>query len=202
MFSIWGLIYLGLIGYTVFQALPGQRTNPLLRALGPLYLVTAFANMGWIFLWHYEQFVLTVPVMLVLLGTLIAIYWRLDKQTGYTQAERWLVRVPFTVYLGWITVATVANLTSTLDYLNWGGWGLAPEAWFWIMLAIATVIGSAFAWLRREVAYVAVLVWAYAGIAVQHSDNASVAGASIVAALILVVVNMIAWRQAAPVIDG
>lgn len=193
VFSIWGLIYLGLIGYTVFQALPSQRTNPLLRAIGPVYILSAVANISWIFLWHYEQFILTLPVMLILLGTLIVIYRRLDAPRQWSQIQRWLVRIPFCIYLGWITVATVANFTSTLDAVNWNGWEIDPLVWFAILLTVATLIGLAFAWLRREVAYVAVLVWAFAGIAVEHSGTNFVVVASLAAAALLVVAMAFAW---------
>lgn len=197
VFSIWGVIYLGLIGYTVYQALPAQRANPVLRAIGPFYLLSALANIGWIFLWHYEQFALTLPVMLVLLASLITIYRRLDAPARLTAGERWLTRLPFTVYLGWITVATVANATSLLDYLQWNGWGLGAQAWFGIMLAIATVIGAGFAWLRREVAYVAVLVWAFVGIAAKHGDLPFVVNASYGAALLLAGLVAVAWLRVA-----
>lgn len=198
VFSIWGLIYLGLVGYSIYQALPAQRTNPQLRAIAPFYLLTAVANIGWIFLWHYEQFVFTIPVMLLLLASLIAIYQRLDASAHLSRAGQWLVRIPFVVYLGWITVATVANITSTLDYVNWGGWGLSESVWFWLILAVATLIGAGFAWLRREVAYVAVLIWAFAGIAVKHSATTGIAGAAIVAAVavaIILVMAFLARRQ-------
>jgi hypothetical protein len=193
VFSIWGLIYLGLVGYSVFQALPAQRTHPALRAIGPIYVVSALANIAWIFLWHYEQFVLTVPVMLLLLGSLIAIYRQLAARPPRRQGERWLVHIPFSVYLGWITVATVANITSALDYLNWSGWGIGAEAWFAVMLAVATLLGVSFAWLRRDAAYVAVLLWAFAGIAVKHSGNLFVVGASISAMLVLALLLAVAW---------
>ena len=85
VFSIWGLIYLGLIAYAIFQALPAQRENPRLRSIGGLFLLSSVANIAWIFLWHYEVFAATLPVMLVLLGSLIAIYLRLG--TGRTAAS-------------------------------------------------------------------------------------------------------------------
>jgi translocator protein len=196
VFSIWGLIYLGLVGYTVYQALPSQRTNPLVAKIGYLYILSALANIGWIFLWHYEQFILTVPVMLLLLGTLIAIYVRINSTSSgmprYHGADRWLVQAPFSIYLGWISVATVANVTSTLDYVNWNGWGIGEDVWFLIMLAVATLLGLIFATLRRDVAYVAVLIWAFAGIAVKHQAVPLVAGASIGAALLLGVVVIFA----------
>jgi len=117
VFSIWGVIYLGLLGYTVYQALPAQRENAKLRRIGYLYVGASLANTVWLFLWHYQLFALTVPVMLALLGLLIVVYLRLEiGQRSVTAAQRWLVNIPFSIYLGWITVATIANVTSLLEY--------------------------------------------------------------------------------------
>ena len=77
VFSIWGLIYLGLIAFSIYQVMPAQRENPRLRSLGWLFALSCLANITWLFLWHYEYFVLTVVAMLVLLGSLIIIYQRL-----------------------------------------------------------------------------------------------------------------------------
>ena len=129
VFSIWGLIYLGLIAYAIFQALPAQRENPRLRSIGGLFALASVANIVWIFLWHYEVFPATLAVMLVLLGSLIAIYLRLGTgRTPVSRAETWMVRVPFSVYLGWITVATVANATQLLYFLGWNGGALGPRS--------------------------------------------------------------------------
>jgi benzodiazapine receptor len=117
VFSIWGLIYLGLIAFAIFQALPSQRENPRLRATGWWISLSGLANSAWILLWHYEQFPLTVIVMLVLLATLIVTYLRLGiGRTAVPTAETWAARLPFSVYLGWITVATIANITALLNY--------------------------------------------------------------------------------------
>jgi hypothetical protein len=186
VFSIWGLIYLALIGYSIFQALPAQRENPRLQRTGWLYVLSCAANIAWIFLWHYEIFGWTIVAMVALLLALIAIYLRLD--TGFSRvpaAETWLVRVPFSIYLGWITVATVANATSLLDYLNWGGWGIPAEWWAVIMIVIATVIVSAVSITRGDIAYVAVIVWAFVGIALKHSDTMIVMVAAWAAAVVV-----------------
>ena len=187
VFSIWGLIYLALIGYSIYQLLPSQRENPRLQRIGWLYVLSCAANIAWLFLWHYEMFVWTLVAMGVLLVLLIAIYLILG--TGLSRvstAEAWLVRVPFSIYLGWITVATVANATSLLDYLNWDGWGVAPEWWAVIMLAVATVITLLMSLTRGDWAYVLVIVWAFAGIAVKHSDTPLVAvSAGFLAGLVL-----------------
>jgi benzodiazapine receptor len=169
VFSIWGLIYLALGAYAVYQALPAQRENPRLRRIGYLFVLSCLANVAWLFLWHYERFVWTVIAMLGLLLSLIAIYLRLGiGRTQVPPAERWLIRVPFSIYLGWVTVATVANITSLLDYLNWSGWGIQPAVWAVIMLIVGAAIASAVGLTRGDVAYMLVIVWAFVGIAVKH----------------------------------
>lgn len=176
VFSIWGLIYLGLIAFAIFQALPAQRENPRLRATGWWIALGGLANSAWIFLWHYEQFPLTILVMLLLLVTLMVTYVRLGiGKTSVPSAETWAVRLPFSIYLGWITVATVANATSLLDYLKWDGFGIAPEIWMVIMLAAVLVIAALMSFTRRDVAYTAVILWALAGIGIKHADFAAVA---------------------------
>jgi benzodiazapine receptor len=176
VFAIWGLIYLGLIAFTVYQALPSQRDNPRLRRIGTLYALSGVANIAWLFLWHYEQFVWTIVAMLALLLSLIAIYLRLGiGRTRVSPAETWLVRVPFSIYLGWVTVATIANATQLLDYVGWNGWGIAPQVWAVIMLLAATLITLAVSFSRGDVAYVLVIVWAVVGIALKHSDTLLVA---------------------------
>jgi benzodiazapine receptor len=188
VFSIWGLIYLALIGFSIFQVLPSQRENPRLRSVGYLYVLSCVANIAWILLWHYEVFVLTLVAMLALLVLLIVIYLRVGiGEMLVPTAEKWLVQVPFSIYLGWITVATVANVTSLLDYLGWGGWGIPAEVWAVIMLVAATVIASAVSITRGDIAYVLVIVWAFAGIAVKHSGTPLV---SVTAGVMAVVVAL------------
>ena len=171
VFSIWGLIYIGLIAYAIYQALPSQKENPRLRSTGWLVALGGAANSLWIFLWHYEQFPATLAAMLVLLGSLIGVYLRLG--TGITKVsagERWTVRVPMSIYLGWITVATVANVTSLLDFLNWNGFGIAAEIWMVIILAAVLVIAALMNFTRRDLAYTAVILWALAGIALKFPE--------------------------------
>lgn len=165
VFSIWGLIYLGLIAFTVYQALPSQRNNPRLERVGGWVVLANLTNAAWIFLWHYEQFPLTLLVMLILLASLIMVYLRLETgRVSAPTAETWMARLPFSIYLGWITVATVANVTALLDFLKWDGFGLAPETWMVIILAAVLVISGLVNFSRRDVAYTAVILWALAGI--------------------------------------
>jgi len=176
VFSIWGVIYIGLIALAVFQALPSQRENPRMRSTGWWIVFGSLANITWIFLWHYEQFPWTLIAMLVLLTTLIVTYLRLGTgKTAVTKVETWTVRVPISIYMGWITVATVANVTQLLYFLNWDGFGIAPEAWMWIVLATVFVITALMNFSRRDIAYTVVILWALAGISIKHADVPAVA---------------------------
>jgi len=199
VFSIWGLIYLGLMAYGVFQLLPSQRENPRLLRIGYLPALSGLFNIVWLFLWHYEQFPLSLLAMAGLLLTLIAIYLRLDEgRYSVRGAERWCLYIPFSVYLGWVTVATVANVTSVLDYVGWSGWGLSEAAWAAIMLLVAAGIGVLMGLRRRDAAFLLVLVWAFVGIALKHAATPSVAITAWIAALIsaaMVVYSLLAGRN-------
>lgn len=193
VFSIWGLIYLGLTVHAVYQLLPGQRTNPRFQRTGWWIVLSGLANSTWIFLWHHHQFSATLAVMLVLLIALIVIYLRLGiGRHQVSSAETWLARVPFSIYLGWITVATIANASVVLVYLSWGQWGLSEETWMIVMLAAVVVILGLNSITRRDVAYGAVILWALAGIGVKHSDAGRVTIATWIAfaaALVLILLG-------------
>jgi hypothetical protein len=205
VFSIWGLIYLGIMAHAVYQMLPAQTSNPDLSKIGYLFVFSSMANIAWILLWHYERFPLTVVAMLALLGSLTAIYLRLDVGRKQVSSDmRWLVHLPFSIYLGWITVATIANVTALLSYWDWGGWGISPETWTVIMLAIATAVGGLVSFNRGDIAYALVLIWAFAGIAIKHEDTSTMATAAWIAAGMTTIL-MIAdayrhrWQQGQPV---
>jgi benzodiazapine receptor len=185
VFAIWGVIYIGWIAFAVYQALPAQKESPRLRKLGYLFALSGLFNAAWLFCWHYNQFALSVLVMLGLLGLLIASYLRLDVgRTPIGNAEKWCVDVPFSVYLGWISVATIANVTDLLYFVNWNGFGIAPEVWAVIMLIVASVVGVLMALTRRDSAFLFVFAWSFAGIAAKQAATPMVANTAWVAALV------------------
>ena len=187
VFSIWGLIYLGLIAFTIYQALPSQKDNELLKKIYPAYWIGSLANIVWLFLWHYNIFSLTLVAMLTILASLLFIYVQISKvSTGLNRNQKWLVKLPFSIYLGWISVATIANVTQVLFFFEWGGWGITPEVWAVIMLLIATILGLLMMWRERDVAYALVLVWAFTGISNSQADTALVANTAWVVSGILV----------------
>ena len=192
VFSIWGLIYVGLIAFGVYQMLPSQRENPRLRRIGYLFSLSCLANVIWLFLWHYELFIYTIAIMIALLGLLIAIYLRLEiGRAQVAMKEKWLVDLPFSIYLGWITVATIANASDVLDYLKWSGWGIRPEVWAVIMLIAGLGIASVMSMTRGDIAYQLVIVWAFAGIAVKQTAMPVVANAAWVMSALVIIVLII-----------
>jgi hypothetical protein len=172
VFAIWGLIYIGLLAYAVYQALPPQKENPRLQATGWWVVLGGVANSMWIFLWHYELFIGTLAVMLVLLASLIATYLRLEiGDTKVISSETWLVRIPFSIYLGWITVATIANATDVLNYVKWNQFGFSDVTWMLIILLAVVAIAGLMSVSRRDIAYTAVILWALAGIGVKFPQQ-------------------------------
>lgn len=199
VFSIWGLIYLALGAFTIYQALPAQRENPRLRRIGYWFVAGSLANSAWIFFWHYNIYPLTLVMMLILLVSLLVIYTRLQVGANApSNIERWTVNFPFSLYLGWITVATIANVTSLLDYLKWNAWGIAPEVWTAIMLVVAVIVAGLMFATRRDSTYLLVLVWAFVGIALKHSAVPTVTTAAWVAAglvAVMAVANLVLKRK-------
>ena len=206
VFSIWGVIYLGLLAFAVYQALPAQRDNKTLAAITPLFLISCAANVVWLLLWHYNQFPLTLLFMIVLLACLIGIYVRLDIGRGpVTPAVKWMLNLPFSIYLGWITVATIANVTDVLDFLKWNGFGIGGQTWAVIMLGVALVVAGLMSWTRGDVAYLLVLVWAFAGIGVKQAPVALVSTSAYIAAAVAAVFAAGGWalrRRSGPTLKA
>jgi hypothetical protein len=194
VFSIWGVIYLGWIAFTIFQLMPANKQNPRLRKFGYLFAFSNLFNAAWLFCWHYNKFGLSVIVMLTLLALLIASYLRLNVNHAFVRpAEYWSVDVLFSVYLGWITVATVANISDWLYFVKWNGFGISAQTWAGIMLAIASLLGLTMAWTRRDVGYLAVLIWAFAGIAVKQTSAPTVVLSAWVAAMLMLMLLIFSW---------
>lgn len=175
VFSIWMLIYAGLAAYAIYQAQPSLRNDRRLRSLDLPFMLSSAANMSWLLLWHYQHYVATFVVMLVLVGSLITIYRRLDiERLEATPARRWAVHHVFSVYLGWITVAAMANLGTVLDYVGWTGAGLGETTWFTLGVLAVLGIAGLIAWRRADAIYLLTLIWALVGIGVERAANPTV----------------------------
>ena len=171
-FIIWGVIYLLLAGHTAYQLGAFQKNKEatkteLLNKVGTLFAISSVANIGWIFSWHYRIIPLSLLFMLTILVCLILINTRINKEK-LTTNEKMFIRLPFSVYFGWITVATIANATVFLVNLNSNFGKPADVAWTIGILLIGMLIGAVTTLRNRDVPYGLVIVWAYIGILIKH----------------------------------
>ncbi len=205
VFSIWGIIYLGLIAFTVFQARTVHRNDTELDRVGSWFIAGNLLNAVWIVLFHYGFFLLTLPVIALLLYTLVRIILILEPGTTLGPTPRlWLTHLPFGVYLGWVTVATVANAVQTFDAAGYTGAPFSAETWALILYGAIVLISWFFSFRTANLPHALVVVWALIGIAVADSGNSLIDGAAWVAAGLVVIGYVLAYalrsRHAGPVI--
>jgi hypothetical protein len=184
-FAIWGVIYVLLGIFVIYPLVPRVRRDPqkvqFVQRIGPLFFVSCLANIGWIFAWHYQVLPLSLVLMLVLLGSLLAIYLRLNiGKSEATKAEKYLVHLPFSVYLGWITVATIANVTALLVDINWNTFGLGEQFWAVAVIIVGIAIALSILFTRRDIYYCLVVDWALLGILLKRLADTSVADQGVV----------------------
>lgn len=171
-FSIWGLIYLLLAGYVLYQFVSfskkdARKNEGLLKRINSLFIVSSIANISWIFAWHYDFIGLSVLIMAVLLTALIMIADILRNQK-FSSLEKLFISTPFSVYFGWITIATIANITVFLVSIGWNGFGIADFIWTIVILLAGATIGIWRMIRDNSIAYGLVLIWAYLGILLKH----------------------------------
>ena len=207
-FSIWGVIYL-LLGIFVvysliFSARKAEPSNSFIEKVGVLFAVTCAANIGWIFSWQYRVLPLSLICMVILLLSLIIIYNRLNiGRSRAASSEKYLVHLPMSIYLGWISIATIANVTALLVYYKWNRFGIDEQIWTVIMIAIGILLGVVALFYKRDIFYALIVDWAVLGILLKRmaSDPSRTQGviiASIVGICILTlgVIVQIARRKA------
>ncbi|HLD21836.1 MAG TPA: tryptophan-rich sensory protein, partial [Patescibacteria group bacterium] len=197
VFSIWSLIYVALIAFAVYQALPRNRMRSLIITSRIIFMVSCFANIVWILLWHYGYITLTILVMIVLLFSLLIIYTRVQRISHIISvSDRWCVQKPFSLYLGWVTVATISNMSVVLYVLGWQGGWLAPQIWSATMIIVATIISALVIIPRKDWVYGLVIVWALIGIAVKFSSIPIIRNMSFaMVGVHVILLGWIAWNQ-------
>lgn len=169
-FMIWGVIYILLAIYILYLFGVFKKVSvPLEKLVGinNLFIFTNLLNALWIFAWHYELIPFSVVVMLGLLVCLILINLQI-KKLDLSCAQKWFIAVPFAVYLAWVCVAAVANISAMLVYFNFGGLGLSASAWTVAVLIILTVIATLTTLRLESFAYAITIIWALVGLLVQQ----------------------------------
>jgi hypothetical protein len=191
-FSIWGIIYLLLLTWSVYQlfvAFSSKSDNgSFIDTIGPAFLVSSIANCAWIFAWHYELILVSVILMSVLLVSLLWIYNKLGiGKKNCEQPEKYLVHLPFSIYLGWITIATIANITAL--FVDWGLGdsllGLSPVFWTVFVLGTGLAITLLMIFRRGDVFYSLVVIWAVLGIYIKRSTANPVINPIVVTTLLV-----------------
>lgn len=173
-FSIWGVIYLLLALYSLYQFGIFQKKavldTPLYNKTGTLFVITSIANAAWIFAWHYKALALSLVLMLIILVSLASINTLLIK-ADLTVKDKIFIKLPFSIYFGWITVATIANVTAFLIDIGWERFGLSEIFWTIVIILTGLLIGGLTAYINRDIPYALVLIWAYAGIIIKHVSD-------------------------------
>lgn len=183
-FAIWGVIYLLLAIFCVLQFTPYARNTAI--NLGWVFALSCIFNAAWLLAWHYERLPLSVLIMICLLMCLVFINMQIKGQPNG------LVKAAFGVYLGWICIATIANVTAMLVSLDWNGLGISPVVWTIIMIAVGTLIVS-FTMLRLNNPYIGIaVVWAFIGIVIKRQADYRII--AITALLAILVVGFLTFR--------
>jgi len=172
-FSIWGVIYILLAIFVIYGLIITMRKDTqksyFIENIGVLFFISCLVNIGWIFAWHYEIVPLSLVLMLVILGSLITIYLRLRiGKSDATRIEKYLVHLPFSVYLGWITIATIANVTALLVDVNWNAFGLGEQFWAVAVIIVGIAIALSILFTRKDIFYCLVVDWALIGILIKR----------------------------------
>lgn len=193
-FSIWGLIYLLLLGFVIYQGrglFVNLKNNDFLEKVGFWFVISCIANSAWVFCWIYEYTGLSCICIFLLLISLLKIVlnnkMQLSKVPFSTKIFFWW---PFAIYSGWVTVASVANVSSYLIKIGWTGFGFSPLSWTIIMIVIATIINLIVTWKRNMSAFSFVGAWALIAIGIANS-NTNLEIISFVAAVILITSSLI-----------
>ncbi len=194
-FSIWGIIYLALLVFTgyanriIFWLPDVDKRVQRIKAILPLFWLSCFLNGSWILAWHYLQLPLSLMIMVLLLMVLLGIFKVITKhRAAPRRQDHLLVELPFLIYLGWISVAIIANTTALLVHNGWQGWGISEVAWSIIMMGVATLAGLYMSVKWNRPSYTLVIVWAIWGIYRGQGNDAPVLGYLAIAFLLICIV--------------
>lgn len=168
-FAIWGLIYLLLAifcAYQLYIAFKEKKDVMYIDALRLEFMVASIANMSWIFAWHYERIGLSVGIMIILLVSLIQCYrsLKIDYKKRSPNGTKYFLFIPISVYLGWISIATIANIAVYLVSIQWNGFGLSEAFWAVSLIVVGILLGFIFMLVHEDIYYALVIDWALLGI--------------------------------------
>lgn len=185
-FSIWIVIYIFLAGYCIFPFIVSIHKKAM--SISHLFVLSCFLNCSWIFAWHYLLIEVSVIIMLLLLVTLCIIYQRINQSPPATEREKWMVYKPFSIYLAWISVATVANVTAFLVHYNFS----PPSPEYWAITMVIAILLIVYFINRKyhDIAFSLVVVWALIGIIIKRTDAELLLQPLVIACIIAIVITV------------
>jgi hypothetical protein len=187
-FSIWGLIYLTLLAFVIWQALPAQRGNTKVAAISGYFKANCLVNALWLVAWHYDLIVLSMALMLAILTTLVLIYRTLVATIPEAPwIEHLALYLPFSLYTGWITVATIANASVLQTGYGLDNALLGAVQWTLLKLALAGAIGATMVLRLRDAPFALVIAWGAFGISAMQSATPAVAGAALSLTMLMLI---------------
>jgi translocator protein len=193
-FSIWGLIYALLSVFVVISFLPAYRERGEVTGVGAWFLASCMLNVAWLWSWHHLRINASLFVMIGLLVSLVGCYLcsrsinRLGRR-GFSSDRiiRFGVQIPFSVYLGWISAATVVQTTIVLEAGEWRGFGWTSDVWTSILVVAIGGLGLQIGSKFRDWAYMLTLVWAITAVGVKNGDKALILWTSMSIAVLLLI---------------
>lgn len=174
-FAIWGVIYLLLLMYTVYQ-LGFFRSDELvdrkglLNEIGILFSISSIVNAVWILTWHYKKIFLSTVLIIIIFACLLLINLKIEKEK-LSFKEKVFIYLPFNVYFGWLTVATIANVVTLLVSVGWNGFGISESVWAMLILIVGFIISGLVIMRQKNIVYGLVILWSYVGIYSKHISS-------------------------------
>lgn len=202
-FSIWGLIYIGLLGFVIYSGrhlLNKKEEDPILEKIGWWFVLSCAANSLWVMAWLYDYIGLSVLLMTVILISLAKIISNTRMELDAHPLKSYLfIFWPFALYFGWISVALIANIAAYLTKIKWDGWGISELTWTIVMLVVAGLINILMIRMRNLREYGVVGVWAILAISVSNNSNhgtqSIVYTSYIVAAIVFIFITISALKN-------
>ena len=202
-FAIWGVIYLGLFSFAIYQVLPNQRQNLHLRRVGYFLVASSLAQIVWVFCFLSRWFLLSLLAMIGILLPLIIITQRLGiGKKKFSRSDKWLIQIPISIYLAWISIATIVNTATVLYYRGWNGWGISPQLWTVGMLILAGVLAAWMSVVRRDTAFVLVYLWALCAIASRHLEQPIISLTAGIIALFILLLLILSHLRRSQITSG
>src|SRR5690606_4794885 len=174
-FSIWGIIYIGLLGFVIYYGPLTKRTETkgkTVSTIGWWFVISCIANSLWVVTWMYGYTFLSILLMVVIFVSLLKIVQQIKPELQSANLKtRFFLRFPFHIYAGWISVALIANAAFLLKKVAWNGFGLSETTWTIMMILIAALVHLFMLWKQKMPAFALVSVWALLAIAVANQPN-------------------------------